>query len=108
MNSATFSIVLLLETVVIMIFGVRIFIKLRNNPDAFLSRMYLGYKGKLPLTFIFLLLGSISILVGFVIALVEFLMNSRSLFWEYPTLVIYFFLALFFITFVPSVKLKEK
>lgn len=99
---------LLVETIVILIFGLRIFIKLRKSPETFLSKMYLGYKGKLPLTFIFLLLGALSILVGFLVTIIKFLMNNQTLFWEYPTLAVYFFLAMFFMTFIPNIKIKEK
>ncbi|MCL4376669.1 hypothetical protein M1558_04245 [Candidatus Parvarchaeota archaeon] len=106
MNSEIYSIALLIETIVILLFGLRIFIKLKKSPETFLSKIYLGYKGKLPLTFIFLLLGAVSILAGFLMTIIEFLINNQTLFWEYPTLAVYFFLALFFITFIPSIKIK--
>lgn len=107
MNSIIYSIALLVETIVILLFGLRVFINLKRSPDIFLSKMYLGYKGKLPLTFIFLLLSAASILIGFLMTIIEFLMNNQTLFWEYPTLAVYFFLALFFITFIPLIKLKK-
>ena len=108
MNSEIYSIVLLAETIIILLFGLRISIKLKKSPEAFLTKIYLGYKGKLPLTFIFLLFGAVSILAGFLITIVEFLINNQTLFWEYPTLAVYFFLALFFVTFIPNIKTKEK
>ena len=108
MNSEIYSIALLAETAVILLFGLRIFIKLKKNPETFLSRIYLGYKGKLPLTFIFLLLGAVSILAGFLITIVKFISNNQTLFWEYPTLATYLFLALFFVTFIPNIRIKEK
>lgn len=108
MNSVIYSIALLAETIAILLFGLRVFINLKRKPEAFLSKMYLGYKGKLPLTFVFMLLSAISVLIGFLMTIIKFLMNSQTLFWEYPTLAVYFFLALFFITFIPNIKIKEK